>query len=70
MSEKAREAIVAAGGSVTTVYYNKLGLRALTMPEWFHNKARLLPRPARPPPKLIPRFDRIGELPPNTSIVM
>jgi len=29
-SEKARAAVAAAGGSVTTVYYNKLGARAST----------------------------------------
>ncbi len=28
-SEAARAAVEAAGGSVTTVYYNRLGLRAL-----------------------------------------
>ena len=36
-----------AGGSVTTVYYNKLGLRALLQPDWFEAKGRLLPRAAR-----------------------
>jgi large subunit ribosomal protein L15 len=63
-SATAREAIEKAGGSVTTVYYNKLGLRALTRPEWFDKKGRLLPRPARPPPKLAGRFDMRGDLPP------
>lgn len=63
-SAAARAAVEAAGGSVTTVYYNQLGLRALTRPDWFERKGRLLPRPARPPPKLQPRFDRVGELPP------
>lgn len=29
VSEQARQAVEAAGGSVTTVYYNRLGLRAL-----------------------------------------
>jgi large subunit ribosomal protein L15 len=67
VSEKAREAVEAAGGSVTTVYYNTLGLRALVMPEWFEKKGRLLPRPARPPPKVAPRFHQIGELPPNVG---
>ncbi|KAL4529265.1 hypothetical protein Ndes2526B_g04094 [Nannochloris sp. 'desiccata'] len=71
-STAAREAVEKAGGNVTTVYYNKLGLRALTQPEWFEKKNRLLPRPARPPPKLVGRFDVRGNLPPvfnasNTS---
>lgn len=67
-SEAARKAIEAAGGSVTTVYYNTLGLRALLKPDWFAKKGRLLPRPARPPPRLVGRFDRTGELPPNTEL--
>jgi large subunit ribosomal protein L15 len=66
-SSAAREAIEKAGGSVTTVYYNKLGLRALTQPEWFDKKGRVLPRPARPPPKLAARFDVRGDLPPVLS---
>jgi large subunit ribosomal protein L15 len=67
-SESARAAIKAAGGSVTTVYYNQLGLRALLRPDWFAAKRRLLPRPAAPPPKLEGRFDRVGELPPRTAL--
>jgi large subunit ribosomal protein L15 len=63
-SAAARAAVEAAGGSVTTVYYNKLGLRALLTPEWFAAKGRLLPHPARPPPKLVGRFDAVGSLPP------
>ena len=31
-----------------TVYYNKLGLRALLNPGWFERKGRLLPRCAWP----------------------
>lgn len=67
VSESAKEAIEKAGGKVTTVYYNTLGLRALLMPDWFAKKGRLLPRAARPPPKLVDRFDTIGELPPQRS---
>ena len=67
-SASARAAVEAAGGSVTTVYYNQLGLRALLKPDWFAAKGRLLPRPARPPPKLEGRFDRLGELPPRTEL--
>lgn len=64
----ARAAVEAAGGSVTTVYYNKLGLKALMDPEWFVKKGRLLPNPARPPPKMEARFDVVGSLPPNVAL--
>lgn len=67
-SQKAREAVENAGGSVATVYYNKLGLRALLKPEWFEKKGRLLPRPARIPPKLVGRFDARGSLPVDIEI--
>ncbi|KAG0256626.1 YmL10 [Mortierella polycephala] len=43
-SKSAIKAIEACGGTVTSVYYNKLGLRALTKPEKFEE----LPRFARP----------------------
>ncbi|RWW60138.1 hypothetical protein BHE74_00032885 [Ensete ventricosum] len=49
------------------VYYNKLGFRALLQPEWFAKKGRLLPRPARPPPKQRDRVDAIGRLPAPTK---
>ena len=67
-SQKAKEAIEAAGGSVTTVYYNPLGLRALLKPGWFAKKGRLMPRAARPPPKLAHQFDRVGQLPVPSSL--
>lgn len=70
VSRAARAAVERAGGSVTTVYYNKLGLRALTRPEWFVKKGRLLPRSARPPPKLAAQFDMVGELPPNSPAML
>ena len=35
VAPSARAAVAAAGGSVTTVYYNQLGLRALLKPDWF-----------------------------------
>lgn len=60
---RAKEAVEAAGGSVRKVYYNELGLRALLKPEWFDKKGRLLPRPARPPPKQRDKVDSIGCLP-------
>ena len=43
----ARDAIESHGGSLTTVYYNDLGLRALFKPDWFPTKGRLLPRPVQ-----------------------
>lgn len=63
VDDDAKDAIVAAGGSVTTVYYNQLALRALLKPEWFAKKQRLLPRSARIPPKLLGKFDKLGEVP-------
>lgn len=70
VSRSAKSVIEAAGGSVTTVYYNNLGLRALLRPEWFAKKGRLLPRPARPPVKLASRFDTVGSLPPEPTANM
>ncbi|KAK9918974.1 hypothetical protein WJX75_008400 [Coccomyxa subellipsoidea] len=67
-SASAVAAVERAGGSVTTVYYNKLGLRALFQPEWFARKRRLLPRAARPPAGRAPKFDVVGSLPPDTSL--
>ena len=64
VSESARKAVELAGGSVTTVYYNQLGLRALMTPDWFAEKGRQLPRAARPPPKVGVKYDQVGELPP------
>ncbi|TXG60545.1 hypothetical protein EZV62_015118 [Acer yangbiense] len=64
---RAKEAVEAAGGSVRKVHYNKLGLRALLKLEWFEKKGRLLPRPARPPPKLKDKVDSIGRLPAPTK---
>jgi large subunit ribosomal protein L15 len=40
------------GGSVTTVHYNRLALRALLKPEKFE----IIPRRALPPPKLMPYY--------------
>lgn len=60
VSAKARELIESAGGSVTRVHYNRLGLRALLKPEKF---VRGLPKPARAPPKIKPFIDREGTLP-------
>ncbi|XVE92982.1 hypothetical protein REPUB_Repub01dG0150600 [Reevesia pubescens] len=64
---RAKEAVEAAGGSVRRVHYNKLGFRALLKPEWFEKKGRLLPKPARPPPKVKDKVDSIGRLPAPTK---
>ncbi|KAK8921907.1 hypothetical protein KSP39_PZI020230 [Platanthera zijinensis] len=64
---RAREAVEAAGGSIRKVHYNKLGFRALLNPEWFEKKRRLLPKAARPPPKLWNKVDAIGRLPAPTK---
>jgi large subunit ribosomal protein L15 len=47
-SGAAIDAIEQAGGEVTTVHYNRLALRALLKPEKFD----VIPKQARPPPKL------------------
>ncbi|KAL9367225.1 hypothetical protein Peur_038424 [Populus x canadensis] len=64
---RAKEAVETAGGSVRRVHYNKLGFRALLKPEWFEKKGRLLPKAARPPPKLKDKVDSIGRLPAPTK---
>ena len=53
-SKSAIEAVEKSGGSIKTVYHNRLGLRVLLKPEKFAGKA--LPRRARPPPKLMPYY--------------
>ncbi|KAH9329712.1 hypothetical protein KI387_001820 [Taxus chinensis] len=67
VTQRAKEAVESSGGSVRRVHYNRLGLRALLKPEWFEKKGRLLPRPARPPPKLRVKVDSIGRLPAPTT---
>ncbi|XP_060192235.1 uncharacterized protein LOC132621810 [Lycium barbarum] len=67
VTARAKAAVEAAGGTVRRVHYNKLGLRALLKPEWFEKKGRLLPRAARPPPKLKDKVDSIGRLPAPTK---
>ena len=59
-STKAKEIVERAGGSVTKVHYNRLGLRALLHPNKF---PRGLPKPARTPPRLRKFVDREGTLP-------
>ncbi|OQR95018.1 50S ribosomal protein L15 [Thraustotheca clavata] len=62
-SEGAIAAIEKAGGSIKSVYYNRLGLRALLKPHKFEGK--LLPQNARPPPKKMgyyTNYDKRGYL--------
>mmetsp|Transcript_32486 Transcript_32486/g.103941 ORF Transcript_32486/g.103941 Transcript_32486/m.103941 type:complete len:317 (+) Transcript_32486:13-963(+) len=56
LSAPAIQAVEAAGGSVTAVYYSPLALRGLLKPEAFERKGRLRPRPALPPPKLMLKY--------------
>ena len=63
-SETAIKAIEAAGGSITSVYHNRLGLRAHLKPHKFET----LPLQARPPPKKMDfytSFEKRGYLSPE-----
>lgn len=51
-SKSAIAAVERAGGSVTSVYHNKLALRAHLRPEKF----LVLPKTAKPPPRLMPYY--------------
>ena len=55
-SATARAAVEAAGGRLTTVHYNALGMRALLKP----HKFLLVPRPAQPAPRMRDRVDAVG----------
>lgn len=64
-SQSAIDAIEKCGGTITSVYYNKLGLRVLLKPEKFEEP---LPRRARPPPKLLSfytSYEKRGEFAPE-----
>jgi len=66
-SQSAIAAIEAAGGRVTTVYYNRLGLRSHLMPHKFEQ----MPRLARPPPEIMPyytAFENRGYLSPEMQL--
>jgi hypothetical protein len=64
-----RRIVEAAGGSVTTVYYTRLGLRALLKPENFEKQGRQLPRGVRAiPPKWAHLFDTVGAVPPVREV--
>jgi large subunit ribosomal protein L15 len=65
-SAGAIEAIEKAGGEITTVHYNRLALRALLKPEKFE----VIPKRARPPPKLMQYYtdyDKRGYLSPEVQ---
>lgn len=66
-SEDAISAIESVGGEITTVHYNRLALRALLKPEKFD----IIPKRARPPPKLMQYytdFDKRGFLSPEVQL--
>ena len=66
-STSAIEAIEKAGGEITTVHYNRLALRALLKPEKFE----VIPKRARPPPKLMQYYtdyDKRGYLSPEVQL--
>lgn len=51
-SSSAIDAIERAGGSIRTVFHDRVGLRAVLSP----HKFAVLPRPAYPPPRLMARY--------------
>ena len=67
-SKSAIKAVEQSGGSIKTVYHNRLGLRVLLKPEKFEGE---LPRRARPPPKLMPYYvdyENRGEFSPQMQL--
>ena len=68
-SKSAIAAVEAAGGRVMTVYNNRLALRALLKP---HKFGAVLPRSARPKPKIAPyylSFEHRGYLSPEMQLL-
>lgn len=66
-STGAIEAIENVGGEITTVHYNRLALRALLKPEKFE----IIPKRARPPPKLMQYYtdyEKRGYLSPEVQL--
>jgi large subunit ribosomal protein L15 len=64
-SQSAIDSIEKCGGTITSVYYNRLGLRVLLKPEKFDGP---LPKRARPPPKLLSvytSYEKRGEFAPE-----
>lgn len=63
-SESAIKAVEAAGGNITSVYHNRLALRALLKPHKFET----IPQSARPTPKKMDyytNFEKRGYLSPE-----
>ncbi|KAF5833875.1 ribosomal protein L18e/L15P [Dunaliella salina] len=68
-TDAARNAIEAAGGTVTRVYYTAEGLKGLLKPQLYTSKRLPLPLPAHSwHPKFNDKFDAIGQLPPVLSL--
>lgn len=66
-STAAIAAIEAVGGTITTVHYNRLALKALLKPHRFD----IIPKRARPPPKLMPyytSYENRGYLSPQVQL--
>eukprot|EP00638_Chattonella_subsalsa_P001318 CAMPEP_0117757102 /NCGR_PEP_ID=MMETSP0947-20121206/14511_1 /TAXON_ID=44440 /ORGANISM="Chattonella subsalsa, Strain CCMP2191" /LENGTH=117 /DNA_ID=CAMNT_0005576891 /DNA_START=553 /DNA_END=906 /DNA_ORIENTATION=- len=66
-SKEAIKRVEEVGGSVTSTYYNKLGLRALLKPDKFDS----VPKRPAPPPKLMPYYldyERRGYLSPEMQM--
>lgn len=56
VESEAAKAVVANGGAVELAWYNRLGFLRLLRPERWEKKGGLLPRWARPPPKMEHRY--------------
>ncbi|KAI9917419.1 hypothetical protein PsorP6_012925 [Peronosclerospora sorghi] len=66
-SKSAIDAVEAAGGTITSVYHNRLALRALLKPHKFET----IPQPARPNPKKLTyytNYEKRGYLSPEIQI--
>ena len=60
-SAAAIAAVEAAGGSITTVYHDRLGMRALVKPHKFEDAGRPIPRRARPKPAEMASYYALDE---------
>ena len=52
----AARCVIRAGGSVSTVWYNRLGIKRCIRPKWWYKRGLPLPKFASPPPKLRHRY--------------
>lgn len=68
VTEEARAAVEAAGGSVKTVYYSRLCLFALLEPERWWRVGKPLPRAARPKPRHAHKWEAVGAIPAPVEI--